>query len=156
MNTTLNSLKAMSVNLVIADDDEEDRELIEEALRESKFKNKYTFVEDGEQLMDYLKRNESSSGKKSENLPSLILLDLNMPKKDGRQVLKEIKDDPKLKKIPVVVLTTSRADKDIMQCYNLGVSSFISKPTSFTSMIEIMKTLNKYWFEIVELPSPEE
>jgi CheY-like chemotaxis protein len=139
-----------SIVILIADDDEEDRMLIKDALSENKVANDIFFVEDGEQLMEYLK----SVDKEHYPIPGLILLDLNMPKKDGREALKEIKTDPELKHIPVVVLTTSKAEEDILKTYDLGVSSFITKPVTFSSLVEIMKTLSKYWFEIVELPSP--
>jgi CheY-like chemotaxis protein len=141
-----------SVVLLIADDDEEDRMLIKEALDESRINNDIHFVENGEELMDYLNHNGNYADKKKFPLPGLILLDLNMPKKDGREVLKEIKADPRLKYIPVVILTTSKAEEDILKTYDLGVSSFITKPVTFNSLVETMKTLSKYWFRIVELP----
>jgi len=87
----------------------------------------------------------------------LILLDLNMPRMDGREALREIKADPSLRSIPVVVLTTSRAEEDIYRTYDLGVSSFIAKPVTFEGLVDVMKVLGRYWFEIVELPgSPDE
>ena len=130
--------------ILVADDDPDDCQMIKEALAECRFLNELQFVKDGEELMTELR------GKRS--LPGLILLDLNMPKKDGREALKEIKCDPNLRHIPVVVLTTSKAEEDISRTYSLGVNSFISKPASFKSFVEIMKHLGQYWFEIVELP----
>jgi CheY-like chemotaxis protein len=144
-----------TISIMIADDDSEDRSLIADALTESRLHNELIFVEDGEQLMDYLQYKGDFAGSRHK-LPGLILLDLNMPRKDGREALKEIKEDPKLRTIPVVILTTSKAEEDILRTYDLGVSSFISKPVSFASLVEIMKTLKHYWFEIVELPTIKE
>jgi CheY-like chemotaxis protein len=132
------------VPILVADDDPEDRQLIKEALQESRLLNEVHFVSDGEELMTRLQ-----SGCE---LPGLILLDLNMPKKDGREALKEIKGNLRLKQIPVVVLTTSKAEEDIYRTYNLGVNSFVTKPVTFTSLVEIMRDLGRYWFEVVELP----
>ena len=135
----------------MADDDPDDRLLSKEALTEARLANSLYFVEDGEELIDYLYQR----GKFSEETaprPGLILLDLNMPKKDGRQALKEIKADPNLKQIPIVVLTTSKAEEDILKTYELGVNSYITKPVTFDGMVEVMNSLGKYWFEIVELP----
>ena len=138
--------------ILIADDDAEDRMLIHEALEESRLKNQVQFVENGEELMDYLHNRNRFSNKEKFPTPGLILLDLNMPKKDGREALKEIKSDDMLRLIPIVVLTTSKAEEDVLRTYDLGVSSFITKPVTFSSLVEVMKTLSKYWFEIVELP----
>lgn len=138
--------------ILIADDDAEDRMLIQEALDESRLKNKIQFVENGEELMDYLHNRGKYQNKEEYPTPGLILLDLNMPKKDGREALKEIKAADQLRLIPIVVLTTSKAEEDILKTYNLGVSSFITKPVTFTALVDVMKTLSKYWFEIVELP----
>lgn len=138
--------------ILIADDDAEDRMLIHEALEESRLKNQVQFVENGEELMDYLQNRNRFSDKEKFPTPGLILLDLNMPKKDGREALKEIKSDDMLKLIPIVVLTTSKAEEDVLRTYDLGVSSFITKPVTFSSLVDVMKTLSKYWFEIVELP----
>jgi CheY-like chemotaxis protein len=138
--------------ILIADDDEEDRMLVKEALDESRLVNNLQFVENGEQLMDYLHNKGKYADKEKYPRPGLILLDLNMPKKDGREALKEIKADHDLKVIPVVILTTSKAEEDILKTYDLGVSSFITKPVTFSSLVDTMRTLSKYWFEIVELP----
>lgn len=141
-----------TICIVYADDDPEDRMLVKDALDESRLANPIHFVEDGEQLMDYLKRRGQYADLAEKPYPGLILLDLNMPRKDGREALEEIKADPKLRRIPVVVLTTSKAEEDICRSYDLGVSGFIVKPVTFDSLIEIVRTLGKYWFEIVELP----
>jgi CheY-like chemotaxis protein len=110
------------------------------------------FVEDGVELMDYLhQRNKFSQAGKAPR-PGLIILDLNMPKKDGREALKEIKSDPELKRIPVAVLTTSSADIDISRVYELGANSFISKPAAFDALVNTMKAIGDYWFRVVLLP----
>lgn len=140
------------ITILLADDDEEDRMLTEEALEENHISDKLFFVEDGEEAMDYLQRRGKYVDSKKYPLPELILLDLNMPKKDGREVLAEIKSDPKLKGIPVVVLTTSNAEEDIEKMYGLGVNSFITKPVTYSGMVLAMKSLKEYWMEIVSLP----
>ena len=141
-----------SITLLVADDDAEDRMMIKEAMHENRLKNTLAFVEDGEELMDYLLHRGRFANEETFPRPGLILLDLNMPKKDGREALREIKTNPDLKDIPVVVLTTSKAEEDILRSYNLGVNSFITKPVSFESLVAITKDLGRYWFEIVELP----
>ncbi|MFC5269792.1 response regulator [Adhaeribacter terreus] len=146
------SPKQKSIVILIADDDAEDRMLVKDALDEGRLKNDIHFVENGEELIDYLHNRGRFSDKDKFPTPGLILLDLNMPKKDGREALKEIKNDPHLRLIPVVVLTTSKAEEDILRTYDMGVSSFITKPVTFTALVDVMKTLSKYWFEIVELP----
>jgi CheY-like chemotaxis protein len=145
-----------TVIILIADDDPDDRLMIKEALTEKRLANPLHFVEDGEELMDYLYHRGKYSTPNSQQLPGLILLDLNMPKKDGREALREIKSDPVLRRIPVVVLTTSKMKEDILRAYNLGVNSFITKPVSFDALVDIMQTITKYWLEIVELPVNEE
>jgi CheY-like chemotaxis protein len=145
---------ANSLTILMADDDEEDRELTREALEAAHLVNEVHFVSDGQELVDYL-RGEGAYGPPAEPpaLPGIILLDLNMPKKDGREALAEIKADPKLRQIPVVVLTTSRDDEDVVKSYDLGVNSFITKPVTFSSLVNVMSTWSSYWFEIVELPT---
>ncbi len=133
----------------MADDDADDRMLTKDALEESRVLNDLHFVEDGEELIAFLRR----EGKHAEApRPSLILLDLNMPRKDGREALREIKADAELRRIPVVVMTTSKAEEDIFRSYDLGASSFITKPVTFDRLVELMKTLGQYWVEFVELP----
>ena len=141
------------VEILMADDDPDDRLLAERALHEYRLKNGIRFVEDGEELMDYLYRRGKYSAPGAAPTPGLILLDLNMPRKDGREALAEIKRDPVLHKIPVVILTTSKAEEDIVRAYDLGVNSYITKPVSFQGLAEVMKTLSIYWFEIVKLPN---
>lgn len=141
-----------SINILLADDDAEDRMLARDALEENRLANNLDCVEDGEDLLNYLHRRGKYTELAEKPLPGLILLDLNMPKKDGREALQEIKADPDLRRIPVVVLTTSKAEEDVLKTYDLGVSGFITKPVSFHGLVETMKALAKYWFEIVELP----
>ncbi len=140
------------VSILLADDDEDDRMLAIDALREAKLANDIATVNDGEELMDYLHRRGEYSDPQSSPRPGLILLDLNMPKKDGREALDEIRADPELRRIPIVVLTTSEAEEDILRTYELGVNSFITKPVSFDGLVQIMRTLRSYWLEIVRLP----
>lgn len=144
-----------SLVILMADDDADDRLLAKDALAECKLPCELQFVENGEELIDYLKRRGKFEQPGESPRPGLILLDLNMPKKDGREALKEIKSDPEFRKIPVVVLTTSKADTDIGRIYELGANSFISKPVSFDSLVEVMRSLSHYWFEIVELPTKQ-
>ena len=141
------------VQILMADDDPDDRLLAEKALHEYRLKNGIRFVEDGEELMDYLYHRGKYAAPGSSPVPGLILLDLNMPRKDGREALAEIKRDPVLHRIPVVILTTSKAEEDIVRAYDLGVNSYITKPVSFQGLAEVMKTLSIYWFEIVKLPN---
>ena len=141
-----------SISVLVAEDDADDRLLIKDAFKENSVSNPLTFVNDGEELMDYLHRRGSYEHLRDEPFPGIILLDLNMPKKDGHMALKEIKADAVLQRIPVVVLTTSKADEDIVRTYGLGVSSFITKPVTFDRLCGVIKTLSHYWFEIVALP----
>jgi CheY-like chemotaxis protein len=139
--------------ILLADDDEEDRELARDALQDLRLANEVKFVVDGQDLLDYL-RHEGPWADPSLDAPrpGIILLDLNMPKKDGREALAEIKADESLRRIPVVVLTTSRDEADVLSTYDLGVSSFITKPVTFGGLVDVMRTWTQYWFEIVELP----
>ena len=141
------------ITILICDDDEDDRALTRQALEDAHISNDLRFVEDGEQLLDYLyQRGEYSGETGAAPRPGLILLDLNMPKMDGREALQHIKGDPKLVDIPIVILTTSGLDMDIIRSYQLGVNSFITKPVSFSGLVEAMNVLGRYWLEIVELP----
>ena len=142
----------MPIVILLADDDADDRLLTRDALAENRLANKLYCVEDGEELVDYLFRRGKYTDPETSPRPGLILLDLNMPRKDGREALKEIKEHPDLCSIPVVVLTTSKTHEDICRSYQLGVNSYIAKPVTFASLVELMKTVGKYWFEIVELP----
>jgi CheY-like chemotaxis protein len=140
------------ITILIADDDPDDRDLTRDALKECRLANDVHFVHDGEELMDYLNRKGAYEQLAGTPLPGLILLDLNMPRKDGREALKEIKADPVLRRIPIVVLTTSKAEEDILRTYDLGVNSYVTKPVTFDSLVDTIKILGRYWFEIVELP----
>ena len=143
-----------AITILIADDDEEDRVLTQEALSGARLTNDLRFVVDGEDLMDYLRHEgRYASDASAAPLPGIILLDLNMPKLDGREALAEIKADPNLRQIPVVVLTTSSAEADVLRSYELGVNSFITKPVTFAGLVEVMQGFSRYWFEIVELPA---
>src|SRR5260221_14415112 len=143
----------LPITILLADDDEEDRAMTEEALKESRLANDIRFVTDSEELVDYLRQRGEFANGSAAPTPGLILLDLNMPRKDGREALAEIKADPRLRHIPVVVLTTSKAEEDIVRSYDLGVNSFITKPVTFDGLVEAMSVFTQYWFEIVALPT---
>jgi CheY-like chemotaxis protein len=144
--------QAESITLLVAEDDPDDRMLMRDALAESHLRTELRFVEDGEELMDYLHRRGKYAKPASAPRPRLILLDLNMPRKDGREVLGEIDVDPGLRRIPVVVMTTSRSEEDIDHSYRLGANSYITKPVSFSALVELVQTLTRYWFDTVALP----
>ena len=144
--------KPRPITILIADDDADDRLMIEEAFLERRLNNKLEFVEDGEQLLQYLNREGPFSDKKGEPYPGLILLDLNMPRIDGREALRRMKLDENLCRIPVVVLTTSRAEEDIVRTYGMGVNSFITKPVTFEGLVDVVSSLWNYWVEVVALP----
>ena len=143
------------ITIVLADDDPDDRQLTRDAFVENRLANSLDCVEDGEELLDYLHRRGKFGNLGNTPLPGLILLDLNMPRKDGREALKELKANPDFRRIPIVVLTTSKAEEDILRSYDLGVNSYITKPVTFKSLVEIVKVLGRYWFELVELPAEE-
>jgi two-component system response regulator len=140
----------------MADDDPDDRQMTKEAFEESRLANDLRFVENGAELLDYLRRRGKYKNPDHSPRPGLILLDLNMPKKDGRQALKELKADPRFKRIRVIILTTSDAHDDIQRCYDLTAASFITKPVTFDALVDVVKTLGKYWLEIVELPNGDD
>jgi CheY-like chemotaxis protein len=146
---------AEPVRILLAEDDDDDFYLTERALKEYRLRNEISRVKDGEELLRYLRGRGEFKGAVRPAEPSLILLDLNMPKMDGREALREIKSDPVLHHIPVVVLTTSRAEEDVLRSYEFGVNSFITKPLTFPGLVEAMKALGRYWFEVVALPSQE-
>ena len=144
--------KMKPITILMADDDPEDRQLTKEAFAENNLKNDLRFVENGEELLDYLNRRGKFTDPETSPRPGLILLDLNMPRKDGREALQELKADPRFKSIRVVVMTTSQADEDIAQTYSLSASSYIMKPVTFEGLLEVIRVLGKYWLEIVHLP----
>lgn len=142
-----------SIVILVADDDQDDRDMIKDAFSENRLANDLRFVNDGEDLMDYLLHRGKFQVDSDSPRPGLILLDLNMPRKDGREALKEIKAHPELRQIPVVVLTTSKVQEDIYRTYDLGVSSFITKPVTFEALVSVTRAFSKYWLEIVVLPA---
>jgi CheY-like chemotaxis protein len=146
-------MTAKPILILMAEDDADDRLLVKEALEESRVLNELRFVEDGEELLEYLRRQGRYAGEEESPRPGLVLLDLNMPRKDGREALREIKADPDLRRIPIVVMTTSKAEEDIFRSYDSGASSYITKPITFDRLVELMKTLGQYWIEFVELPN---
>jgi CheY-like chemotaxis protein len=143
---------AKPITILMADDDPDDRQLALEAFEEAKLANDLRFVEDGVELLDYLHRRGKYADPASSPRPGIILLDLNTPRKDGREALQELKQDPRFRAIRVIVLTTSKAEEDILRTYNLSAASYITKPVTFESLVDVVKTLGKYWLEIVELP----
>jgi two-component system response regulator len=154
MTAGKSSLKPFKpVTILMADDDPDDRAMTKEAFDEAKLANDLRFVEDGQELLDYLNRRGKYADPVSSPVPGLILLDLNMPRKDGRQALQELKADSRFRTIRVVILTTSKAEEDIIRSYNLSAASYITKPVTFDALVEVVQTLGKYWLEIVELPS---
>lgn len=140
------------ITILMAEDDPEDRLLTKEGFEESRLVNDLRFVKDGEELMDYLRRRGQFSDARESPRPSLILLDLNMPRKDGREALAEIRADPELRCIPIVVLTTSKAEENIVRSYTLGANSYITKPVTFDGLVQALQALSVFWLEIVELP----
>lgn len=143
------------ITILMADDDLDDCLLVQDAFQESRLANDLRFVHDGEELLDYLYRRGRYADSSSSPRPGLILLDLNMPRKDGREVLKEIKSDPDIRGIPIVILTTSKEEADIVRSYNLGASSFIINPVTFNGLVEVVQIFGNYWFQLVELPGME-
>jgi CheY-like chemotaxis protein len=136
----------------MADDDPDDRMFVEDAWEESRLANELTFVTDGEELLDYLHQRGPYADAEQAPQPGLILLDLNMPRMDGREALERIKKDEDLQSIPIVVLTSSKAEEDILRSYDMGVNSYIVKPVTFDKLVDVIQTLGLYWLEIVELP----
>jgi CheY-like chemotaxis protein len=153
MTTTITKEVSKASVIVMAEDDLDDQLLIKDALAESNWPADLRFVDNGEEMMEYLTRNGKYADPSESPRPTLILLDLNMPRKDGREVLREVKSRSDLKQIPVVVLTTSKADTDIQNIYELGANSFIAKPVEFDSLVRVMRLLSQYWLQTVELPN---
>ncbi|ACU58488.1 response regulator [Chitinophaga pinensis] len=150
----MNKIKtAGKISILIADDDADDRELIQAAFDENSTQHHISFVENGEDLLHYLKRDGHYADETLHPFPQIILLDLNMPKKDGREALRELKANNVFKSIPVIILTTSMEEKDIINSYELGVNSFIIKPVTYSGLVEFTRVLGQYWFEIAELPN---
>jgi CheY-like chemotaxis protein len=147
------STDTRTVTILMADDDEDDRLLARDALTESRVVNDFHCVADGIELMKYLRREGLYRDEELYPTPSLILLDLNMPRLDGRGALTQIKADPNLRSIPVIVLTTSKAEEDMLRAYELGAASYITKPVTFDKLVDLMRSLGRYWVEFVELPN---
>lgn len=143
---------AKPITILMADDDPDDRQLTKEAFEEARLANDLRFVEDGVELLDYLHRRGKYADPGTSPRPGIILLDLNMPRKDGREALQELKQDPRFRAIRVIILTTSKAEEDILRTYNLSAASYITKPVTFESLVDVVRTIGKYWLEIVELP----
>lgn len=143
--------KPTPMTILIADDDSDDRMFLEQAMRQNGYQQDIRFVEDGEELMEYLRR-QGRYNEHNAPWPNMLILDLNMPRKNGFQALAEIKDDPKLRRLPVIVMTTSSADEDIARTYNSGVNSFVTKPFNFNRLVEMVGTLKTYWMDTVKLP----
>ena len=152
---SMTSTRGQSIVLLLADDDADDRAMTREALDENRVRNPLYCVQDGEELMDYLHRRKGYAAPGAAPTPGLILLDLNMPLKDGREALAEIKADPALRHIPIVVLSTSGNEDDVRYSYEHGASSFITKPMTFEALVAHMKTLGDYWLDLVALPADE-
>ncbi len=146
--------KNETLTILVADDDEDDRNSIRKAWARSRVANNLRFVEDGEELTEYLLHTGRYSDPESAPRPAVILLDLNMPKKDGREALREIKADPELRQIPILVLTSSQTDEDILSSYDIGANSVIIKPVTFEALVNVLRVLGKYWIEIVDFRSP--
>ncbi len=141
------------VIILMADDDPDDRQLTREAFEENHLANELRFVEDGEELLDYLYHRGKFTDPQLAPRPSILLLDLNMPKKDGREALREIKADPQFRALRVVIMTTSKAEEDVASSYDLSATSYITKPVTFEQLVEVVRAFGKYWLEIVELPA---
>lgn len=140
------------VPILMADDDPDDCELAREALTESRLRNPLYIVGDGQELLDYLRHEGRYAAPGAAPTPGVILADLNMPRLSGREAIAAIKQDQALRHVPIIVLTTSHAEEDVYRSYELGVSSYIVKPVTFASLVEVMQELGRYWFEIVSLP----
>ena len=143
---------SLPITILMADDDEDDRLLALDALKEGRVLNNLYCVEDGVELLEYLRREGKFADPATSPRPSLILLDLNMPRMDGREALQHIKADPNLRSIPVVILTTSKEEEDMIRGYDLGAASYITKPVNFEGLVDLMRAIGRYWIEFVELP----
>ncbi len=148
----MKKIDALVVDILLVEDNPGDVRLTKEALKDAKVLNEIYVAKDGVEAMDFLNKKEKFA---KAPIPDMILLDLNLPRKDGREVLAEIKKDPKLKHIPVIVLTTSKADEDIIKSYNLHANAYITKPVDLNRFVEIIHTLEEFWFTIVKLPPKE-
>lgn len=144
--------RSTAVTILMADDDVDDRDLTQDALRRNRLNGELKWVEDGEELLDYLNHRGRYSDPRASPRPGIILLDLNMPRMDGREALREIKAHPELRQIPIIVLSTSSADEDVLRSYDLGANCFITKPGTFEKLVEVVRVLGEHWFETARLP----
>jgi CheY-like chemotaxis protein len=144
------------VVILVAEDDDDDIMLIKRGFKEARLLNTIYCVKDGEELMDYLNRSGQYRDQNKSPRPGLILLDLNMPNKDGRKALEEIKSDDRLKSIPVIILTTSKAEEDILRSYDIGANAFVMKPVGLEDFMSAVKLIGEYWLQLVELPFKED
>jgi CheY-like chemotaxis protein len=144
--------RSLAVTILMADDDVDDRDLTRDAMRKNHLDGELKWVEDGEELLDYLNRRGRFSDPKAAPRPGLILLDLNMPRMDGREALREIKADPELRRIPIIVLSTSSAEEDVQRSYDLGANCFITKPGTFERLVEVIRVLGEHWLQTATLP----
>jgi two-component system, chemotaxis family, response regulator Rcp1 len=149
----INTLNIEPIEILIVEDNMGDARLTQEALKENRVRNNLYHVKDGVEAMQFLRRQAEHS---TVPPPDLILLDLNLPRKDGREVLKEIKEDPELRRIPVVVLTTSEAEQDLLTSYDLHANAYVTKPIDLDRFIEIVEAIEEFWFTIVKLPQVKE
>jgi two-component system response regulator len=140
------------IYILVAEDDADDRFLLETAFAENGYSGKLQFVENGVELLDYLRNLNPQNAGSENHLPGFILLDLNMPKKDGREVLKELKEDPRFKKIPVVVFTTTKNENEINRCYELGANTYVVKPVGFENLVKTIEDIRSYWFKTAQIP----
>lgn len=140
------------IYILVAEDDADDRFLLETAFAENGYGEKLAFVENGVELLDYLRNLQPQDATGESHLPGFILLDLNMPKKDGREVLKEIKEDPRFKKIPVIVFTTTKNENEVNRCYELGANTYVVKPVGFERLVKTIEDIRTYWFKTAQIP----
>jgi CheY-like chemotaxis protein len=153
---SINGRDGKDIGILLADDDADDREMIRIALTRNGMVNEFHCVGDGDELLDFLHHRGAFAPPAASPRPGLILMDLNMPRKDGHEALREIKADPVLRRIPVVIMTTSKAHEDILRTYDLGGSSFITKPVTLSKLAEVMEVIGMYWCHVVQLPGPAE
>lgn len=138
--------------ILIAEDDADDRYLLQTAFTEIGYPEQIDFVENGIEVLNYLDNIYASSNLEIKALPGFILLDLNMPKKDGREVLKELKQHPVFKKIPVIVFTTTKNEIEIKRCYELGANSYVVKPITFDALLKVVENIRSFWFQTASIP----
>lgn len=144
--------RSAGVTILMADDDVDDRDLTRDAMQKNRLEGELKWVEDGEELLDYLNQRGRFSDPRAAPRPGIILLDLNMPRMDGREALKEIKAHPELRRIPIIVLSTSSTEEDVQHSYELGANCFITKPGTFDRLVEVIRVLGEHWLQTATLP----